>query len=137
MSDTAMSIGEVARRAGMRTSAVRYYETRGLIAPDRRQAGRRVYGTDAVERLALIAFAKDLGFSLDDIRTLLFAFPDATPPGARWSELAGAKLAELNALMQRIETTRAALERIAGCRCADLDQCAHAIAAKRCATPES
>lgn len=132
MSDTALEIGEVARRAGLRTSAVRYYESRGLIAPERRRGGRRVYGAEAVERLALIAFAKDLGFSLDDIRTLLFAFPPATPPGTRWSELAHTKLAELDALARRIEQMRGALEHIAGCRCGDLDQCARAIAAKRC-----
>jgi len=132
--DTELEIGEVARRAGVRTSAVRYYEERGLIAPARRSAGRRrVYGAEAVERLALIAFAKNLGFSLEDIRALLFGFPEATPPGARWSDLAQTKLTELDAMVERIETMRAALQRIQRCGCGDLDQCAHNIAAKsRC-----
>ena len=108
-----LEIGEVARRAGVRPSAVRYYEERGLIEPARRTSGRRrVYGVEAVERLALISFAKTMGFSLEEIRALLFGFPEATPPGARWSDLAHAKLAELDAMAQRIETMRAALQRI-------------------------
>ena len=55
--DTEIGIGEVARRVGVRTSAVRYYETRGLIEPERRKGGKRVYGQEAVERMALITFA--------------------------------------------------------------------------------
>src|SRR5438094_10676206 len=69
--DTELEIGEVARRAGLRPSAVRYYEERGLVTPARRNGRRRVYGVEAVERLALIAFAKKIGFSLDEIRSLL------------------------------------------------------------------
>src|SRR2546421_559168 len=108
--DTELEIGEVARRAGIRPSAVRYYETRGLISPARRSAGgHRVYGGDAVERLTLISFAKSIGFSLDQIRELLFGFPEETPAGARWSGLAQSKLAELDAMQQRIESMRAAL----------------------------
>lgn len=134
--DTEMEIGEVARRAGVRPSAVRYYEERGLIAPARRGAGRRrLYGVEAVERLALITFAKRIGFSLKEIRALLFGFPDATPPGARWSDLARSKLAELDAMAQRIEVMRAALERISRCGCGDLDQCAHRIAAEKATLP--
>lgn len=131
--DTALEIGEVARRAGMRPSAVRYYESRGLIEPAHRGAGgRRVYGAEAVDRLGLIVFAKDLGFSLDEIRALLFGFSDEIPAGARWRGLAEAKLTELEAMARRIETMRAALERISHCGCDTLDQCARGIAAKRC-----
>ena len=127
-----LGIGEVARRAGVRPSAVRYYEERGLIAPDQRRGGKRVYGEEAVERMALIVFAKELGFTLDEIRTLLDGFPAGTPAGARWSQLAATKLAQLEAMSRRIEVMRAALERISHCGCRDLDQCARGIAAKRC-----
>ena len=131
MNEAELEIGEVARRAGVRTSAVRYYEERGLIEPARRSAGgRRVYGREAVERLTLIAFAKSMGFSLDEIRALLFGFPDDMPAGARWSDLAQTKLAELDAMAQRIETMREALQRISRCGCGDLDQCAQKIATK-------
>ncbi|HSP15230.1 MAG TPA: MerR family transcriptional regulator [Thermoanaerobaculia bacterium] len=130
--DTELEIGEVARRAGMRPSAVRYYEDLGLVTPERRRGGRRVYGRDAVERLALISFAKNAGFSLEQIRVLLFGFPPDATAGTRWSQLAETKLAELDRMSARIETMRAALRGISRCRCADLDQCAHAIARNRC-----
>jgi MerR family transcriptional regulator, redox-sensitive transcriptional activator SoxR len=123
-------IGEVARRVGVRPSAVRYYEARGLIEPFGRTGGKRVYGQEAVERMALISFAKAVGFSLAEIRKLLAGFPHDTPAGARWSELASAKLVELDAMSQRIDVMRAALQRISRCACRDLDQCAHSIAAK-------
>ncbi len=125
-------IGEVARRAGVRPSAVRYYEERGLITPSSRRGGKRVYDEEAVERMALIVFAKELGFSLDDIRNLLAGFPEETPAGTRWSKLAEAKLAELDAMTQRIDVMRSALQRISHCGCQDLDQCARGIAAKKC-----
>jgi MerR family redox-sensitive transcriptional activator SoxR len=131
-SDGGLGIGEVARRVGVRPSAVRYYEQRGLIAPDGRRGGKRVYGQEAVERLALINFAKDAGFSLGEIRKLLAGFPDDTPAGARWSEMAAAKLIELDAESERIAIMRAALQRVSHCGCEDLDQCARGIAAKRC-----
>src|SRR5437763_12941721 len=130
--DTEIGIGEVARRVGVRTSAVRYYETRGLIEPERRKGGKRVYGQEAVERMALITFAKTLGFSLDEIRTLIVGYDAETPAGVRWSHIATAKLVELEAMSQRIDVMRTALERISHCGCRDLDQCAGAIAAKRC-----
>jgi MerR family redox-sensitive transcriptional activator SoxR len=127
-----LGIGEVARRVGVRPSAVRFYETRGLIVPDGRKGGKRVYGQEAVERMALITFAKELGFSLDEIRTLLTGFAPDTTAGARWSTLAATKLVELDAMTQRIETMRTALQRISHCGCHDLDQCSRAIAAKNC-----
>src|SRR5438105_3688665 len=97
-----LGIGEVARRVGVRPSAVRYYESRGLIAPEARRSGKRVYGQEAVERMALITFAKSLGFTLDEIRNLITGFDPSTPAGARWSTLAATKLVELEEATQRI-----------------------------------
>ena len=130
MSD--LPIGEVARRVGIRPSAVRYYESRGLIAPDRRKGGKRMYGEDAVERLALISFAKNLGFTLGDIQLLLSGFAAGTRPNARWSTIAETKLVELETMSRRIDAMRAALQRISHCGCSDLDECARGIAAKSC-----
>ena len=120
-------IGEVARRIGVRASTVRYYEERGLIAPEGRSGGKRVYAQQAFGRIALIAFAKEAGFSLDEIRELLAGFPDDTPAAIRWSKLAEAKLVELDAMSQRIELMRAALHKVSRCGCRDLDQCARLI----------
>jgi MerR family redox-sensitive transcriptional activator SoxR len=130
--DTGLTIGDVARRAGLSPSAIRYYESVGLVEPERRSGGRRLYGEVAVERLALISFAKDAGFTLDEIRQLIAGFPEETPAGARWTELATSKLAELEEELQRIEVMRGALLRIMHCRCDDVDQCANRISAKRC-----
>jgi MerR family redox-sensitive transcriptional activator SoxR len=125
-------IGEAARRAGVRVSTVRYYEKRGLIAAERGPGGRRVFTNESVERLALIRFAKALGFSLADIRRLLSGYADETPAGVRWADLASAKLNEVEMLLRRVEEMRAGLQKIAGCRCRDLEQCAHAIASRSC-----
>lgn len=123
-----IGIGEVARRAGVRPSAVRYYEERGLIAPDTRRGGKRVYAEEAVERMTLIMFAKQLGFTLDEIRMLLSGFSNDVTAGERWATLAADKIAQLDVMAKRIEVVRAALERISHCECSDLDECAHSIA---------
>jgi MerR family redox-sensitive transcriptional activator SoxR len=125
------AIGEVSRRVGMRASAVRYYEERGLIEPYARRGGKRLYDEKAIERLLMIRVAKELGFSLDEIRVLLNSFAEA-----RWTRLASTKLAALDDLSQRIETMREGLRRIATCKCVDVDACAHTIAVFRTASAE-
>ena len=127
-----LAIGEVARRTGLRPSAVRYYETMGLVRPNGRSGGRRIYGEDAVERLALISAAKEAGFTLDEIRRLVAGFREGTPASTRWTELATAKLADLEAMAQRIDAMRTLLKGLLNCRCLSLDQCARAFARKRC-----
>ena len=122
-------IGEAAKRAGVRPSAIRYYEKQGLLSAERGAGGRRVFTMEAVERLAMIRHAKALGFSLEEIRELMDAFPEK-----RWSDLAAAKMIEVDALLQRVESMRAGLQRISECRCSDVQQCAHAIASKGCAS---
>ena len=68
-----MKIGDVAKRAGIRPSAVRYYERIGLLRPVARVSGRRQFGSGVVDRLALIQIGVRLGFSLDELRELLGA----------------------------------------------------------------
>src|SRR5437016_3442598 len=69
-----MQIGELARRAGVHASALRYYDTIGLIVPEERVGGRRVYSEAALQRLAVIVMAKELGFTLAEIRELFGGF---------------------------------------------------------------
>ena len=90
-----LSIGEVAKRTGIAASALRYYEREGLIPRADRQGGKRVYGEDILDRLAIIGVAKGAGFSVAEIKTLLSGFTRRTPPGVRWRKLAAKKLAEL------------------------------------------
>jgi MerR family redox-sensitive transcriptional activator SoxR len=124
----ALPIGEVARRTGLNTSAIRYYENCRLIAPAGRSGGKRRYDESAVERLALIAFAKDAGFTLAEIRRLLSGFREGTPAAERWRALATAKLRELDEAAKRIETMRAILRRAVKCGCLDLEECGRRIA---------
>ena len=92
-----LSIGEVAKRANIAASAIRYYESEGLIPPAGRVRGRRVYDPPIIARLALIHLAKSAGFTIAEIRKLLAGVARSAPPGARWRELAERKLAELEA----------------------------------------
>ena len=126
-----LRIGEVARRTGLRPSAIRYYEDCKLIAPSGRSGGSRRYDDRAVERLALIAFAKEAGFTLGEIRRLLSGFSEGTPASQRWQTLAQDKLIELDRAAERIETMRSILKRAIRCGCLDLDECSRRIAAGR------
>ncbi len=122
-----LAIGEVARRASLATSAVRYYERIGLIEAPPRVSGRRRYPPAVLDRLALIALAREAGFALVEVRELLDGFPAGTPPGDRWGALVDRKLVEIDALIARARTARRLLKHIAKCDCGDLDECARAM----------
>lgn len=118
-----LSIGEVAARAGVRTSALRYYEDEGLLAPVARVGGRRRYTAAAIERLTLIRFCQGLGFSLAEIRTIL-APPRGRAQKQRWRELVDAKVSELSGVVARAEAMMAILAVSRDCDCIDVQECA-------------
>lgn len=118
-----MTIGEVARETGVAPSAIRYYERRGLLEAPERVGGKRRYDTDAVEALMAIRVAKEAGFSLDEIERLFRGFDPEATPSARWRELAGGKLAELDRRAAEIEQMRALLSRGLECGCITLEDC--------------
>ena len=120
MEISGLSIGEVARRSGLRASAVRFYEKEHLLPRPARSGGRRVYGESILERLAVIEFAKQSGFRLEEIRQLLQA---SEPVSSRWQRLVRDKLEELNLQQERIAAMRVLLERAAKCRCIDVPEC--------------
>ena len=119
-----LTIGDVAHRAGLRTSAIRYYESVGLLPKPERAGGQRRYSPDVLTRLSLIRMAQEAGFSLDEIRTLLDGFPEGTPAAERWSELARRKIPEVDALIARMQAVRSVLEESLRCGCLTLDACA-------------
>jgi DNA-binding transcriptional MerR regulator len=81
-----LSIGEVARRTGVRTSALRYYEEAGILPTPARVSGRRCYDADAIRRVDVLRFAQQAGFPLREIKTLFHGFGAETPlSGQRWS----------------------------------------------------
>jgi MerR family redox-sensitive transcriptional activator SoxR len=121
-----MTIGDVARRAGVRASALRYYESVGLLAAARRAGGRRVYDESVLDTLRLIQLAKDAGFSVAEIRRLLHGFDRATPASARWQAMASRKLEDVTARIARAQAMQGVLQLLLTCQCVQLADCVNA-----------
>lgn len=118
-----MSIGEVARVAGLAPSTLRYYEQLDLLRPQSRRSGQRRYDAEALRRLAFIQVAKQAGFSLEEIKTLVQGFPEAISPGERWQILARVKRLEMEALIAKVQEMKRVLEVGLQCACASLERC--------------
>ena len=118
-----MTIGEVAKRTGLRTSALRYYEDAGVLPPPKRVNGRRLYGEEAVRVVEVLRFAQRAGFTLDEIRTLFHGFGADTPLNERWDALAKTKVAELDALIERATRMKRAILAGLGCGCVRVEDC--------------
>jgi MerR family redox-sensitive transcriptional activator SoxR len=121
-----LTISAVARHAGLRPSAIRYYESMGLLPAAARVGGRRRYGDDVLPRLALIAVAQQMGFTIAEINTLLHGFSPQIPASARWRALVAQKLPEVEALIARAQGMKVLLEEAMECGCLTLDACARA-----------
>ena len=117
-----LTIGEVARLAGVRASAIRYYEARGVLPMAERVGGQRRYDEDTVERLGFVDVAQQAGFSLDEIRDLLEGSEkgDVSP---RLQSLARRKLPEVERLIMRANAMKQWLEVATECGCSTLDVC--------------
>jgi MerR family redox-sensitive transcriptional activator SoxR len=118
-----LSIGEVARKTGIRTSALRFYEEAGILPEPARVNGRRIYEPDAIRRIDVLRFAQQAGFTLEEIKMLFNGFGSDTPLSARWQTLVRAKLAELDLLAARIQRMRRALEVGLKCGCVRIEDC--------------
>jgi len=119
-----LSISEVAKQFGLRPSAIRYYEQIGVLPPAHRVSGQRRYDPTVLYRLAIIQRARQLGFTLTEIRQLFFGFRDSTRASERWRTLSQRKLAELDQLMEGIKAVRALLKKLmTKCQCNTLDEC--------------
>ena len=118
-----MTIGEVAGLAGVETSTLRYYESIGILPPAKRVSGQRRYTPEILQRLGIIQVAKEAGFTLPEIRTLLDGFSGSEPPSKRWKSLARQKLPEVEVLMARAQTMKQILEEGLECDCLSIDDC--------------
>jgi MerR family transcriptional regulator, redox-sensitive transcriptional activator SoxR len=114
-----MSIGEVARKMGLRSSAIRYYEKLGLIPKAPRLSGRRRYDDRVLQRLAMVRFAKHVGFSIAEIKVLLRGV-DGRPPPERWRKLAAKKVAQVDAFVVQARTIRKLLSETLDFQCPKL-----------------
>jgi MerR family transcriptional regulator, redox-sensitive transcriptional activator SoxR len=121
--EATLTIGEVAREAGVRTSALRYYESVGLIDPPARRCGRRAYDAGVLDLLRIVRLGRNAGLTLSEIRQLLHGFEPGTPASTRWRGLAERKLRDVTALIERAQGTRRLLEALLSCECRDLADC--------------
>ena len=112
-----MTIGEVAQRAGINTSAVRFYERKGLLAAPERRGGQRRYDDQVLRHLALISVGREAGLTLAEIATLLRGYAGGAGPSPAWRALALDKLEEIDALMRRARAMRTLLREGLACDC--------------------
>jgi MerR family redox-sensitive transcriptional activator SoxR len=118
-----MKIGQLAARAGLNASAIRYYEKMGLLASAYRSGGQRRYPSDALDRVLLIRFASDMGFTLAEIKLFLSGLRDNAPVGPRWKKLAARKITEVEQNISRSLKLKTLLQSILHCHCASLQVC--------------
>jgi MerR family transcriptional regulator, redox-sensitive transcriptional activator SoxR len=125
MSDGAeLTIGEVARRAGVATSLIRYYESIGLLPEPDRLYGQRRYDTDVLGRLAFIGVAQSAGFKLSEIKDLVGGIDDGKALSGHIRTLSVRKLDEVEALLERTRAMKGWLEVARRCGCATPEECA-------------
>ena len=117
-----MRIGEVAQRAGVRVSLIRYYEEIGLLPEAPRVSGQRRYDESVLRRLAVIDVAQRAGLSLQEIGELVEHGND--PMSERLRELAARRIPEIDALIERAQRVRAWLQDASSCGCERIDDCA-------------
>jgi MerR family redox-sensitive transcriptional activator SoxR len=119
-----LTISEVARRVGLRPSAIRYYELAGILPAPARVSGQRRYGVAAVYRLAVLRRAQEAGLTLEEIRQLFTGLAKASPFSAMWRRAAAKKQVELEAQLVRIQSMKDLLSKIEnGCHCETVEEC--------------
>jgi len=119
-----LSIGEVADRAGVAPSTLRYYEHESLIEASRSAGGQRRYHRDVLRRIAFIRAAQRVGLSIDEIRQALAALPSArTPTAADWTRLSQSWRPRLDRRIAELERLRDRLDSCIGCGCLSLRIC--------------
>jgi MerR family transcriptional regulator, redox-sensitive transcriptional activator SoxR len=118
-----MKIGELAGRSGVNSSAIRYYEKLDLLSAPLRVGGQRRYSSDALDRVLLIRFATEMGFTLAETKVFLNGLRSDAPVGPRWKKLAHRKIQEVLKNMQRERRLKSLLEHLLDCRCGTLKVC--------------
>lgn len=119
-----LPISEVSRRSGVASSALRFYEERGLIASERAGSGHRRYPRAVLRRIAFIVFAQKVGLSLDEVRAQLARLPEnRVPERTDWAALSGSWKTRIDERIAELERLRGGLTRCIGCGCLSLQQC--------------
>jgi MerR family transcriptional regulator, redox-sensitive transcriptional activator SoxR len=120
----ALTVGEVAKRSGVATSALRFYEDEGLIHSERTDSGHRRYPREVIRRVAFIVFAQRIGLSLSEIRVELARLPrNRVPERSDWAKLSSSWRARIQERIAELERLRNSLTECIGCGCLSLDRC--------------
>ena len=127
-----LTIGEVAARCGLATSALRFYEDKGLIRSVRTDAGHRRYPRAVIRRVAFIVFAQKIGLSLEEVGRELEKLPhNRVPERADWAKLSAGWTRRIRERIAELERMQAGLTECIGCGCLSLDRCRFANPADR------
>ena len=109
--DGELSVGELARRSGVATSALRFYEERGLIRAERNASGHRRYLRSAIRRVAFIVFAQKIGFTLEEVGLELARLPDTrVPQSAEWARLSSHWVGRIDTRIEELQRLRARIQ---------------------------
>src|SRR5262249_36614295 len=126
-----MKIGELAHKAGVRPSAIRFYESIGVLPRALRQSGQRRFDTDIELYLAVVEMARRAGFTIAEIRLLFHGFKEGAPASHRWKELARKKIRDMDLLMKQLRSMRRLLKASMSCRCIKLEDCGRILLSRR------
>ena len=119
-----LTIGDLAERTGLAVSAIRFYETKGLVTPARNAGGQRRYLRSDIRRLSFVLIAQQLGFSIEDIRAALATLPAGrAPPQSDWDRISRNFRGQLDERIARMGRLRDYLDGCIGCGCLSLSKC--------------
>jgi MerR family redox-sensitive transcriptional activator SoxR len=119
-----LSIGRVAERTGLSVSAIRFYETKGLVAPVRDASGQRRFLPSDIRRLSFVLIAQQLGFSLGEIELALEGLPEGRAPNKRdWTRISRSFRQVLDERISIMKRMRERLDGCIGCGCLSLSNC--------------
>jgi MerR family redox-sensitive transcriptional activator SoxR len=122
--DLVLTIQEVSRRSGVASSALRFYEERGLISSERARSGHRRYPRSVLRRVAFVVFAQRIGLSLEQIGVELAKLPaDRVPTRGDWRNVASEWTKQIDKRIAELQRLRAGLTQCIGCGCLSIDKC--------------
>lgn len=120
-----LTIGQVAARTGLAVSAIRFYESEGLVFPERNAGGQRRFHRSDIRRLSFVLVAQKLGFGLADIKRRMATLPQSRTPTVKdWARMSKDMRAELDQRIKGLEQLRDRLDGCIGCGCLSLPKCA-------------
>lgn len=122
--ETVLTISEISRRSGVASSALRFYEERGLITSERAGSGHRRYPRSVLRRIAFIVFAQRVRLSLEEIGAELAKLPqDRTPTRRDWSRLSAKWLKRIDQRIDELQRLKEGMTNCIGCGCLSFDRC--------------